>query len=137
MFLVTAATLLYKTLVKDFILMPKPHCEQGSQRSYTIQSDKFLCEAHNVMALRFILQQPSHCWVTFGIRDIKCIPEEQVEVEQNDKLKEDEQSRDASRISSQIDLLTRMTVGLMTRGDQDVGRFDVNGSYELNLLSYT
>jgi hypothetical protein len=58
-------------------------------------------------------------------------------VEQNDKLKEDEQSRDASRISSQIDLLTRMTVGLMTRGDQDVGRFDVNGSYELNLLSYT
>ena len=66
-----------------------------------------------------------------------------------------------SKISNQIDILTRMTIGLTTRDHmdgQDVGRFDVrlfggiqfspclhmwflpeqvNGSYELNLLSYT
>ncbi|XP_062522661.1 nicolin-1-like isoform X2 [Corticium candelabrum] len=121
----------YKTIVKDFVLMPNPHCEQGSQQFFRIQADKFLCDSRNVMALRLIVRQPSHLWMDFGLRDINCFQEEQTELElsHNSNGLEEEESECVKKITEHLNAMAYMG-GESHRNAyldiQRVGRFDVS-----------
>ncbi|XP_065830364.1 nicolin-1-like isoform X1 [Oscarella lobularis] len=125
----------YKTLVKNFILMPQPHCEQGGQNFYRITPSQMLFCPKNVLEVRLIMHQPSHCWANFGLNEIEFnTPSQEPEKAQagasSSSLTREEIQTQLSEMSSMLDQI-RISDQLV------IGRFDVNGTYDLNLLSYT
>lgn len=146
----------WRTVLKDFSLMPSPHNEYASQNSFIIDAEKQFTEHHdNVVAVRLILRQPSPHWSHFGLDDLTFhLPNKdqklkgwstrrRVSSDGDERAPPEEQHMDetrASRISEKfykaVSLASdeRVVNSLEKHGSV---RFDVDGSYDLNLLSYT
>jgi len=100
--------------------------------------------------LRLILRQPSPHWSNFSIDEIKCFPHSTVSspllkrcLQNNDcydpfGIKSPQNRPNSAGVASNIQELWAMTQEVKTSKQRaTVGRFDVDRSYDINLLSYT
>uniref|UniRef100_A0A2D4FT56 Nicolin-1 n=2 Tax=Micrurus TaxID=8634 RepID=A0A2D4FT56_MICCO len=113
------------TCLRNFCLMPNPHAEEGSQNYFSISRHQMLCDVDQVAAMRFILRQPSPVWLHFTIEELQLFSLCQKGLP------------DADRVSSELQQMWILTE--MLQANQPVariGRFDIEDSYDLNLLSY-
>lgn len=145
----------WKTCLHQYQLMPNPHCETGSQDFFTISHKKMLFTPKDVTAVRFILQQPSPVWNSFKIENISLSSDkseedtsnshvltwlqEQNEISEETAEPQKESDRTTKEIAEHMQRLWALTetVQLQQQTQSSLGRFDVDGSYEINLLSYT
>ncbi|XP_020615631.1 nicolin-1-like [Orbicella faveolata] len=142
----------WKTAIKNYTLMPHPHFETGSQDCFML----FTCANQTdepppqVIMLRLILRQPSPHWSNFSIDEIKCFPHSTVSspllkrcLQNNDcydpfGIKSPQNRPNSAGVASNIQELWAMTQEVKTSKQRaTVGRFDVDRSYDINLLSYT
>ncbi|XP_077985312.1 nicolin-1-like [Glandiceps talaboti] len=147
----------WKTVLRRYPLMPNPHCEPGSQDFFTITRKVMCMEPNRVAAVRFVLQQPSPVWNHFTVDEIN-LYEHKLDAPspvslpqwllQNADDDEDGEERDkeihiegappVDSISSGLQQLWALTESV--RANQtaaSLGRYDIDGCYEINLLSYT
>ncbi|XP_010716641.1 nicolin-1 [Meleagris gallopavo] len=85
-----------------------------------------LCDMEQVTALRFILRQPSPAWLHFGIEELQLFPPGTKELP------------DPEKVAAEVQQMWALTE--VTRARQAtarIGRFDVDGCYDVNLLSYS
>ncbi|XP_033642363.1 nicolin-1-like isoform X1 [Asterias rubens] len=148
----------WRDCVKRLQLMPDPHTETASQDYFTISRSNMLFEPDEVTAVRLVLLQPSPVWVHFGIEDVAVFsPEVKSESStsvtawllQNQHLTETGSKQTTMKSTQQVvPAVDKITAGLQhlwaltetMRANQtqtSLGRYDVDGSYEINLLSYT
>ncbi|XP_066554381.1 nicolin-1 isoform X3 [Amia ocellicauda] len=114
------------------------------------QTINMLVEPDDVTSIRLILRQPSSVWLNFTLEDIKireCGNEDSEKnlsswfssftpVEQPPDLKEG--LPDPQQVSSSIQQMWALTEVMQTnQSAARIGRFDVDGCYDINLLSYT
>ncbi|XP_038666732.1 nicolin-1 isoform X1 [Scyliorhinus canicula] len=139
----------WKTCIRNMCLMPNPHTENGSQNYFSISRDQMLFEPDDVMTVRLILRQPSPVWLTFTIEDIKMYEcdhdKDKVQGPWLSQLTPPERPLNLSDglpdpevVASSVQqmwVLTEMVRNNPTTNR--VGRFDVDGSYDVTLLSYT
>ena len=62
----------WRMCIREQQLMPNCHCERGGQAVVVLDGTNFHRPLNHVRSLRFILKQPSPCWLEFGIRDLHC-----------------------------------------------------------------
>ncbi|XP_053159502.1 nicolin-1 isoform X1 [Hemicordylus capensis] len=138
------------TCLRNYCLMPNPHTEEGSQNYYSLCRHQMLCDVDRVVAMRLILRQPSPVWVHFSIEELRLIPRDQKSPQKGlpawlSHPSPQERPRslhdrlpDADKVSSEVQQMWVLTEMLQaSQPAARIGRFDVDGSYELNLLSYT
>ncbi|XP_051550027.1 nicolin-1-like [Myxocyprinus asiaticus] len=137
------------TCLRNHCLMANPHAEAGSHDYFSIYRQQMLTEPDNVTTVRLILRQPSSEWLHFSIEEINIYP----------YMKEDSK-RDVSAwlstltpveapldlnglpdpqtVSSSIQQMWALTeIMQASQTAASIGRFDVEGSYDVKLLSYT
>ena len=137
----------WKTLVKDYILMNRPHYEENSQSSFQISLDESQETDKKFIGLRLILRQPSPHWINFSVTNIVCYQKLRTNSEdfenedcQISRLKHQltQSGFDCESISSHLDSIQNMMKTLMQCPEaEEATKFDVDGSYDINLLSYT
>ncbi|XP_020386716.1 nicolin-1 [Rhincodon typus] len=139
----------WKTCIRNMCLMPNPHTENGSQDYFSIYRDQMLFEPDGVVTVRLILRQPSPVWLNFTIEDIKMYERDRDKdkvqgpwlsqlTPQDRPLNLSEGLPDPEVVASSVQQMWVLTE--MVRNNPAttrVGRFDVDGSYDVNLLSYT
>ncbi|XP_076373516.1 nicolin-1-like isoform X2 [Tachypleus tridentatus] len=118
-------SLQWEICVHRAVLMCDPHCENGSQEYVSITQKQGRLAWLGVVALRLVLRQPSPQWKKFGIENLKIYREAPID----------------SRFSAAATHLQNLwAIGEMSRAsqtDQQVGRFEEPGGYEINYLVYT
>lgn len=139
--------------VRSKILMPFPHCEQASEDYFTIKSNECLVALRGVTELRFVLQQPSPVWKEFKIEEIQLTsaplvilekPELVQWLSELDKEKSSNKDQQLKGISSVVDISKRLqymwalteNAQLSIANTTSVNRYDVDGCYDVTLLSY-
>jgi len=145
----------WRTLVKNKRLMPDPHGERGSQDYFVITRKHLPSEVmDHVTALRFVLRQPSPVWEDFYLDDVKIyappgeptsaitLPEF-LKREENAQRKPDKAKManivlpNVQAVSMELQQLWGLTELLKAnQSTVGAGRYDVDGSYDINLLSY-
>nr|XP_046241199.1 nicolin-1 [Scatophagus argus]XP_046241200.1 nicolin-1 [Scatophagus argus] len=137
------------TAVRDLPLMDNPHTEGGSQDYYSIHRTQMRVEPDHVVSVRLILRQPSSAWLSFILEEIRIYPhvEPDPEKEVSDWLSDltlgdhhpDLQGLpDPQTVSSSIQQMWALTEVMQTnQTTASIGRFDVDGCYDINLLSLT
>ncbi|XP_022238159.1 nicolin-1-like [Limulus polyphemus] len=144
-------TLEWEICVHRAVLMCDPHCEEGSQDYVSITQKQSRLAWLGVVALRLVLRQPSPQWRKFGIENLRIyreapgsnarmtIPRTLIgdrpvrEVGHMDKT-------DSSFLPAAAHLQNLWAIGELSRAsqtDQQVGRFEEPGGYEINYLVYT
>ncbi|XP_055882304.1 nicolin-1-like isoform X3 [Biomphalaria glabrata] len=140
----------WKTVVNAFKLMPDCHAEMGSQDTFCITRKQFACDLNNVISLRFILQQPSPMWKDFNIHKIKlfkssgnrkhfALPNWLTESgSSKPRRKELEGVPDIDILSSNLQQMWALAEeAAANQPEQSIGRYEVDGCYDINLLAYT
>ncbi|XP_073498910.1 nicolin-1 isoform X2 [Phyllobates terribilis] len=140
----------WRTCVRSLRLMPDPHMEEGSQDYVSVCRQQMSCDADNVTALRFILRQPSPVWLTFTLEELQINPPGRQSPQKpfswwlshlpprEELQKLHKGLPDPERVSSEVQRMWALTeVMRSTQSTAAVGRFDVDGCYDINLLSYT
>uniref|UniRef100_A0A8C4ZP00 Nicolin 1 n=1 Tax=Gadus morhua TaxID=8049 RepID=A0A8C4ZP00_GADMO len=139
----------WSTALRDLPLMENPHTEAGSQDYYSIHRDQMLLVPDNVVSVRLVLRQPSSAWLTFNLEDIKIHPHTQPAPvkEVSDWLSDltlvdqhlnMEGLPDPQAVSSSIQQMWALTEVMQTnQTTASIGRFDVDGCYDINLLCLT
>ncbi|KAJ8258352.1 hypothetical protein COCON_G00173640 [Conger conger] len=137
------------TCLQNHPLMPNPHTEEQSQDYFSIHRQQMLTEPDNVTLVRLVLRQPSSAWLNFSLEDIKihlCADEDTerdvpawfshlTPVDQPPDL---EGLPDAQTVSSSIQQMWALTEVMQTHQTAaPIGRFDVDGCYDVKLLSYS
>ncbi|XP_048348130.1 nicolin-1 [Sphaerodactylus townsendi] len=137
------------TCLRNYCLMPNLHAEQGSQDYFSVSRHQMLCDMDQVAAIRLILRQPSPVWLHFSIEELQLIPASQKSPQKGFPawLSCPSQERpailhdglpDADKVSSEVQQMWVLTEMLQaSQPTAQIGRFDVDGCYDLNLLSYT
>ncbi|XP_075288816.1 nicolin-1 [Opisthocomus hoazin] len=138
------------TCLRDYRLMPCPHTERGSQDYFSLRRHQMLCDVAQVTAVRFILRQPSPVWVHFTIEELQLFPPGQKSPQKDfpswlSQLTPPEhppslhgELPDPEKVSTQVQQMWVLTEVIRARqAAARVGRFDVDGCYDVNLLSYT
>ncbi|XP_012707165.1 nicolin-1 isoform X1 [Fundulus heteroclitus] len=137
------------TALRDLLLMDNPHTERGSQDYYSIHRDQMLVEADHVVSVRLILKQPSSAWLAFSLEEIKIFPRMEPEPEKEvsdwlsdlilvDQHPDVEGLPDPQTVSSSIQQMWALTEVMQTnQTTASIGRFDVDGCYDIDLLSLT
>jgi len=141
---------MWKTAVKNFTLMPHPHFETGSQDRFTIFTNEIIKPSCKVIMVRLILKQPSPHWSNFSIEEIKCFPLastsntmvpgwlQSVECLSQPAINSAQNCPNSNNVASNIQQLWAMVQELKSsKHNTTIGRFDIDGSYDINLLSYT
>nr|XP_044992729.1 nicolin-1 isoform X1 [Jaculus jaculus] len=139
------------TCLRDYCLMPDPHSEEGAQEYVSLFKHQMLCDMARVLELRLILRQPSPLWVSFTLEELQIYQQgpkvspavnfpkwlsHPVPSEQPAPLHEG--LPDPSRVSSEVQQMWALTEMIRaSHTSTRIGRFDVDGCYDLNLLSYT
>ncbi|XP_030425710.1 nicolin-1 [Gopherus evgoodei] len=138
------------TCLWNHCLMPSPHTEAGSQDYFSLSRHQLLCDVDQVTAMRLILRQPSPFWLHFTLEELLLYPSGQQSPadrlpilavlsgpqQQPEKLHGG--VPDPEKVSTEVQQLWVLTE--MIRANQTaarIGRFDVDGCYDINLLSYT
>ncbi|XP_040263832.1 nicolin-1 isoform X1 [Bufo bufo] len=140
----------WRTCVRNLHLMPNPHMEEGSQDYVSLHRPQMLCEADKVVSLRFVLRQPSPVWLSFTLEELQInppgrqIPQNQLSwwlshlPPREERRKLHKGLPDPERVSSEVQRMWALTeVMRSSQSTATVGRFDVDGCYDINLLSYT
>ncbi|XP_064823560.1 nicolin-1 isoform X1 [Oncorhynchus masou masou] len=139
----------WATCLRNHCLMPSPHTEEGSQDYYSVYRQQMLIEPDNVTSVRLILRQPSSAWLNFSVEDIKIqpclnedsewdIPDWLSDLTQVDQLCDLQGLPDPQTVSSSIQQMWALTEVMQTnQTTASIGRFDVDGCYDINLLSFT
>ncbi|XP_046782534.1 nicolin-1 isoform X5 [Gallus gallus] len=109
-----------------------------------------LCDMEQVMALRFILRQPSPAWLHFGIEELQLFPPGSKTPPQDvpswlSQLSPPEQPPslhgelpDPEKVAAEVQQMWALTEVVRARqAAARIGRFDVDGCYDVNLLSYS
>ncbi|XP_040125638.1 nicolin-1 isoform X3 [Ictidomys tridecemlineatus] len=111
---------------------------------------EMLCDMTRVLELRLILRQPSPLWLSFTVEELQIYQQgpkspsmtfpkwlsHPVPCEQPIPLPEG--LPDPSRVSSEVQQMWALTEMIRaSHTSTRIGRFDVDGCYDLNLLSYT
>lgn len=137
------------TCLQNHCLMPNPHTEECSQDYFSIYRQQMLTEPDDVTLVRLILRQPSSAWLNFSLEEIKihlCANEDSerdvpawfsnlTPVDQPPDL---EGLPDPQAVSSSIQQMWALTEVMQTHQTAaPIGRFDVDGCYDVKLLSYT
>uniref|UniRef100_A0A8C5UCV4 Nicolin 1 n=1 Tax=Malurus cyaneus samueli TaxID=2593467 RepID=A0A8C5UCV4_9PASS len=138
------------TCLRDLCLMPCPHTEEGSQDYFCLRRHQMLCDMDQVTAMRFILRQPSPVWLHFTIEDLQIFPPGQKSPQKDfpswlSQLTPPEQPAslhgelpDPEKVSTEVQQMWVLTEVIRARqAAARIGRFDVDGCYDVNLLSYT
>ncbi|XP_065543752.1 nicolin-1 isoform X1 [Lathamus discolor] len=139
------------TCLRDMCLMPCPHTEQGAQDYFSLhRNQQMLCDMDQVTAVRFILRQPSPVWLQFTIEELQIFPTGQKSPQTDlpswlSQLTPPEQPAslhgelpDPEKVSTEVQQMWVLTEVIRTRqAAARIGRFDVDGCYDVNLLSYT
>ncbi|XP_039083923.1 nicolin-1 isoform X2 [Hyaena hyaena] len=103
------------TCLRDYCLMPDPHSEEGAQEYVSLFKHQMLCDMARVLELRLILRQPSPLWLSFTVEELQ--------------------------IYQQGPKSPSMTfpkwLSLPVPCEQPAPLIEVDGCYDLNLLSYT
>ncbi|KAM9324357.1 nicolin-1 [Gastrophryne carolinensis] len=146
----TAKKKTWRTCVRNLQLMPDPHLEEGSQDYVSLCRNQMICDTDNVTAMRLILRQPSPVWTSFTVEEVQINPSGRQSPQRGSSwwlnhLPAKEQRRglhkslpDPARISTELQQMWALTeVMRSNQSTANVGRFDVDGCYEINLLSYT
>ncbi|KAE8611778.1 hypothetical protein XENTR_v10012598 [Xenopus tropicalis] len=109
-----------------------------------------LCDTDHVISLRLILRQPSPVWLNFNLEELQINPTKKQSPQKRvscwlSHLPQEEQLQnlhkglpDPDKVSSEVQQMWVLTE--MMRANQStasIGRFDVDGCYDINLLSYT
>lgn len=142
----------WKPLIDSKKLMPHFHYSTGAESSFIFRSSQFLHEAKDVSSLKFVLQQPSVQFTEFSIENIKVFSED---VESNQRIslpswltteqsgekqdKSDSHGLPVDAISQSLQkmwALARKTHDMSKNDKVKPARFDKDGLYEINLLSY-
>uniref|UniRef100_A0A8C4WE23 Nicolin 1, tubulin polyglutamylase complex subunit n=1 Tax=Gopherus evgoodei TaxID=1825980 RepID=A0A8C4WE23_9SAUR len=139
------------TCLWNHCLMPSPHTEAGSQDYFSLSRHQLLCDVDQVTAMRLILRQPSPFWLHFTLEELLLYPSA-LQTDFPSWLSYLAPSRtpisitiaclqgvpDPEKVSTEVQQLWVLTE--MIRANQTaarIGRFDVDGCYDINLLSYT
>eukprot|EP00057_Strongylocentrotus_purpuratus_P021173 XP_011675647.1 PREDICTED: nicolin-1 [Strongylocentrotus purpuratus] len=138
------------TCIKLTQLMPDVHCDVSSQDYYTFTRDQMLVLPDKVTALRLVLQQPSTVWANFGVDNVTITEynEERVTIPPMVGMARKTPTQIGSDTSVSLMPVDEIAAGLQrlwaltakvqeNQTESALGRFDVDGSYEVNLLSYT
>ncbi|XP_031591598.1 nicolin-1 isoform X2 [Oreochromis aureus] len=112
--------------------------------------NKFMqVEPDHVVCVRLILRQPSLAWLTFSLEDIKIFPHTEPDPEKEvsdwlsdltliDQHPDLEGLPDPQTVSSSIQQMWALTEVMQTnQTTASIGRFDVDGCYDISLLSLT
>lgn len=139
----------WATCLKDHCLMPSPHTEEGSQDYHAIHRLQMLVEPDRVISVRLILRQPSSAWLNFTLEEIKILPHIKEDPARDipnwlsnlthvGRHSEMEGLPDPQTVSASIQQMWALTeVMQANQSTASIGRFDVDGCYEINLLSFT
>ncbi|XP_075688125.1 nicolin-1 [Rhinoderma darwinii] len=143
-------TATWRTCVRNLRLMPNPHVEEGSQEYVSLYRPQMLCEADNVTSVRFILRQPSPVWRSFTLEELQINPPGRQSPQKpfswwfshlppREEIQNLQKGLpDPERVSSEVQRMWVLTeVMRSSHSTAAVGRFDVDGCYDINLLSYT
>ncbi|XP_070706900.1 nicolin-1 [Pempheris klunzingeri] len=137
------------TALRDLPLMDNPHTEGGSQDYYSIHRMQMQVEPDHVVSVRLILRQPSSAWLTFSLEEIKMFPHTEPDPEKEvsdwlsdltvvDQHPDLEGLPDPQTVSSSIQQMWALTEVMQSnQTTASIGRFDVDGCYDINLLSLT
>ncbi|CAE1273633.1 NICN1 [Acanthosepion pharaonis] len=137
----------WKTCLKRYKLMPHPHTETGSQSSFVVNNKQLTCDLNNILALKFILQQPSPVWLDFSITDVKLYKNIRTPYQNNlfsKWMKEEENKNDnpkkldldVAAISSTMQQMWALTQQISNvKCDTSLGRYEIDGIYDINLLT--
>ncbi|XP_010221648.1 PREDICTED: nicolin-1 [Tinamus guttatus] len=138
------------TCVSDYRLMASPHTEEGAQDYFSLLRHQMLCDVDQVTAVRFILRQPSPVWLHFTIEELQIYPPSQKSPQKDfpswlSQLAPPEQPAvlhrelpDPEKVSAEAQQMWVLTEVIRARqAAARIGRFDVDGCYDINLLSYT
>ncbi|XP_063072492.1 nicolin-1 isoform X1 [Engraulis encrasicolus] len=138
------------TCLRNFPLMANPHDEAGSQDYFSVSRQQMLVDPDDVTSIRLVLRQPSSSWINFNIEDIAIYEYVKEEDTKRDvpawlsSLTPADESLhlqglpDPQTVSSSIQQMWALTeVMQSSQTTASVGRFDVDGCYDINLLSYT
>ncbi|XP_031424406.1 nicolin-1 isoform X2 [Clupea harengus] len=144
-----AAAAKWVTCVRNLPLMANPHTEAGSQDYFSLFRQQMLVEPDDVTSVRLILRQPSSAWLNFNIEEIKiyeCANEDAQtgaptwlsSLTPADEPLHLQGLPDPETVSSSIQQMWALTEVMQSnQTTASVGRFDVDGCYDINLLSYT
>ncbi|CAG2255890.1 NICN1 [Mytilus edulis] len=137
----------WKTCVRRFRLMPNPHMEEGSQDYFCLGKKHFMNELSNITQIRVILQQPSPVWKDFRIEELKLYRSAEMNktpalpswlIEDSGKSKKSDSVPNLEAISSSLQHLWALAEEVGAKQtERALGRYEVDGCYEINLLSYT
>ncbi|XP_068599077.1 nicolin-1 [Brachionichthys hirsutus] len=137
------------TAIRDLPLMDSPHTEGGSQDYYSIHRTQMQVEPDHVVSVRLVLKQPSSAWITFSLEDIRIFPQAEPGPDKEacdwlsdltlvDPHPELEGLPDPRAVSSSIQQMWALTEVMQTNQTaSSIGRFDVDGCYDVELLSLT
>lgn len=135
-----------KTILKNFVLMKHPHYSNESQNQINITSDDMLsAETDSFVGLTIIVRQPSPNWMKFNLENIKfyqCKPTEEIkdlslqqQISTSENKSESNCFEDLREHMSKLNDMSQLINN--TKVENKPGSFDVDGSYDINLLSYS
>ncbi|KAM4722187.1 nicolin-1 [Rhinophrynus dorsalis] len=140
----------WHTCIRNLRLMPSPHTEEGSQDYVSLHRHQMLCDTNHVTSLRLILRQPSPVWLNFNLEELQINPPGRQSPQKGfswwlSHLPKQEQLQnlhkglpDPNKVSSEVQQMWVLTeVMKANQSTASVGRFDVDGCYDISLLSYT
>ncbi|XP_067684619.1 nicolin-1-like isoform X2 [Haliotis asinina] len=139
----------WRTCLRRMKLMPSPHTESGSQDYFSLTRKHLLFDLVNLTALRFILQQPSPVWRDFKLEELKVFRTSAVprSVPLPAWLTEGPTESSERKIpgvpnleSLSANLQELWALAEVVSANQttvNLGRYEVDGCYDINLLSYT
>uniref|UniRef100_A0A8C6ZKE0 Nicolin 1, tubulin polyglutamylase complex subunit n=1 Tax=Nothoprocta perdicaria TaxID=30464 RepID=A0A8C6ZKE0_NOTPE len=137
------------TCVRRRRLMASPHAEQGAQDYFSLPRHQMLCDVDQVTAVRFILRQPSPVWLHFTIEELQIFPPSQKSPPKDFPSwlsaltplplpASRQELPDPEKVSAEAQQMWVLTEVIRARqAAARIGRFDVDGCYDVNLLSYT
>nr|XP_033781714.1 nicolin-1 [Geotrypetes seraphini]XP_033781716.1 nicolin-1 [Geotrypetes seraphini]XP_033781717.1 nicolin-1 [Geotrypetes seraphini] len=141
---------IWRTCLRNHCLMHNPHTEDGSQEYTSLFRQQMLCDLDQVTSLRLILRQPSPVWLNFSLEEIQIYqcgqenPQKKFPLwlscllSQEQPIKVHNELPDTEKVSSEVQQMWVLTEVIQTNETgARIGRFDVDGCYDINLLSYT
>ncbi|KAK6175388.1 hypothetical protein SNE40_013861 [Patella caerulea] len=145
----------WRTCVRRFKMMPDPHSEDGSHSYFYLNRKHFNFDIVNLSTLRFILHQPSPIWKDFKLEDLQFFrtsqafkplnlpswltaPEETTTEDQASEKPKLPGVPDLDALSAHLQELWAMAEDVSSnQSTVPLGRYDVDGCYDVTLLSYT
>lgn len=118
------------TCLKDFILMPRPHEEDGGQEQFIIDTELDFSnptKGQQITELDIIMKQPSFQWQKIGLTDLKCFSAVKTE---DGKKAEGQLQSELGRLSE----IMKRSAEATSSSAVGIYRFDANG---YNIDSFT